>query len=86
MEIKTEISDDKGRRFNSLGDAVQSASQEQVEDILSAPEKAARAQVCPVHGHKPTVRRVQQGNVFELRIDACCDDAADHAEAAAAAA
>jgi hypothetical protein len=83
IEFKTEITNGNGHRFNSLSDALASGINEIVDSRLKAAERAAQGQVCPVHQQRPSVKRHRVGSRYELRVEACCDDAAASAKAAA---
>jgi hypothetical protein len=83
MGFKMEITDGKGRKFNSLADAFESEIKGMIDNTLAAAERAIRGQICPVHQRRPSVQRHQTGSKYELRFEACCEEAKTRAEAAA---
>jgi hypothetical protein len=80
MGVSIKITDSSGRSYPDMASALGSAVDEMKDEMWADAERAAQRETCPVHNKKALVRRTRSG----LDIEACCEQASERAEAAAA--
>ena len=81
MSIKYTGSD--GRSYPDAGSMLRAGVDKILEDKFAAVERAVRQKKCPVHHRSASVQRTRSGDKVSFRIQACCEDLRDQAQAAA---
>jgi nitrous oxide reductase len=86
MSLKMEYTGDDGRKYASLAEMMQAEADKVIAEQLAAIERAITAQSCPVHGGSASVVVTRTGDQVSYKIDACCEELAERAQEAGAAA
>ena len=71
--IKLEITDNKGRKYSNLSDAIKPALDGMIDETTRQIERALRAQQCPVHHQRPQIKRHRTGDRIDFQYECCCD-------------
>jgi hypothetical protein len=81
--FKLEITGSDGRKYQDIGDMLEAEVDGMLEETYGAAERAIRAEQCPIHHQRPTVKRRKtiDGVVFEF--ECCCERLNADAKAAA---
>jgi Arc/MetJ-type ribon-helix-helix transcriptional regulator len=71
--FKIEITDNRGRKYRNLSEAVKPALDEMIDGTASQIERTLRVQQCPVHHQRPQIKRRRTGDRINFQYECCCE-------------
>ncbi|MGO9761395.1 MAG: hypothetical protein ACLP1Q_09090 [Solirubrobacteraceae bacterium] len=81
MSIKYTGND--GRSYPDMTSMLRAGFDEALAGTYAEVERAIRMPTCPIHHRKATVQRTRSGSKVQFRVEACCEQLKDEAEASA---
>ncbi len=83
MGFEMKITGSDGKRYDSMADMIEAEGKQMMDDHTAAVEGVIERERCPVHGESATVTRERRSDGIGFKIEGCCDQLVEQAQAAA---